>query len=177
MKKLRIILIFVSLFFIKTSFTSAQVSVSFNINSQPLWGPVSYDYVEYYYMPEYDLYYHAPKAKFVYLKGNKWLYSNTLPYRCRNADLYSTYKVVINEPKPYLKNIHYSNYYKKFKHDHYSQGIIRDSRDVKYTGRKDHPHNSHNNAGVKNQENEHREGYNQGNKKSSKKKGNKKGKN
>jgi hypothetical protein len=144
MKKLQILLIFVTLFLMKASIASAQVSVSFNINSQPLWGPVSYDYVEYYYLPEYDIYYDAPKAQFVYMKDNRWLFSGRLPYQYRNIDLYSTYKVVINEPKPYLRNDHYANHYKQYKHEHSKQELIRDSHDSKYTNRKNHPNKSQN---------------------------------
>lgn len=29
-----------------------RVSVNINIGSQPAWGPVGYDYVDYYYMPD-----------------------------------------------------------------------------------------------------------------------------
>jgi hypothetical protein len=139
MKKIQIILIFLALLVMKASLSSAQVSLNVNINSQPLWGPVAYDHVEYYYMPECDMYYYAPRSQFVYLKGNKWVFSNKLPYQHRNIDLYSTYKVVINESKPYLRNDHYSNYYKHFKQEHPKQEVIRDSRDSKYTKRKNHP--------------------------------------
>lgn len=142
MKKIQIVLIFLALFLMKASLTSAQVSLNVNINTQPLWGPVSYDHVEYYYMPEYGMYYYAPKAQFVYLKGNKWVFSNNLPYQHRNANLYSTYKVVINESKPYLRNDHFANTYKQYKQGHHQQDIIRDSHDAKYTVRKNHPNHA-----------------------------------
>lgn len=169
MNKLRILLIFVTLFLIKTSFTSAQISVNINIDSQPLWGPVAYDYVEYYYLPEYGIYYYAPKAQFVYRKGNKWLFSNKLPYQYRQANLYTTYKVVINEPKPYLRNDYYANNYKQYKQEHSKQDIIRDSHDSKYTKRKDHPNYSHKNVRIP----QHKNTYSTGNKNSSKDKSNK----
>jgi hypothetical protein len=175
MKKLRIILILVTLFLMKASFTSAQVSVTFNIESQPLWGPVSYDYVEYYYLPEYDIYYHAPKAQFVYKNGNKWMFSNRLPYQYRHADLFSTYKVVINEPNPYLRNDHYANNYKHFKHEHSKQDIIRDSHDSKYTMRKGHLHYSQNKAIAPQHKNTHPANNKSNNNNSSKSKGNKQG--
>ena len=47
---------------------SAQVSVSINIGSQPTWGPVGYDYVEYYYLPDIETYYYVPRRQFVYIK-------------------------------------------------------------------------------------------------------------
>jgi hypothetical protein len=142
MKRLRIVLIFATQFILNASLATAQVSLNVNISSQPLWGPVSHDHVEYYYMPEYGMYYYAPKAQFIYPKGNKWLFSNRLPYQYRNADLYSTYKVVINESNPYLRNDHFANYYKQYKQGHHQQDIIRDSHDEKYTVRKDHPNHA-----------------------------------
>lgn len=176
MKKLRLILIFVTLFFMKASFTSAQVSLSFNINSQPLWGPVSYDHVEYYYLPEYEMYYYAPRSQFIYLNGNKWVYSNSLPYQYRNADLYRTYKVVINEPKPYLRNDHYTNNYKQYKNEHSKQEIIRDSHDSKYTIRKNHPNHSKFKASPINYKNTRSDAQKSGNNNTSKKKDKKQGK-
>lgn len=110
----------------------AQVGISINIGQQPQWGPVSHDYVEYYYMPEYDLYYSAPQSQFIYLKGNKWVRVNSLPAHYSHVNLYNTYKVVINEPRPYLKHAYYSNHYKEYKVKHSKQVLIRDSKDPKY---------------------------------------------
>lgn len=139
MKKLFILLILVALLAIKSLFTTAQISIDTNINYQPLWGPISYDHVEYYYLPEYEMYYYAPWSQFVYKEGNKWLFSNQLPNHYRHADLFKTYKVVINETKPYLKNDFYANRFKQYKHEYSKQNLIRDSYDPKYTSRIDHP--------------------------------------
>jgi len=175
MKKLRIFLIIVTLFSIKATITSAQLSLNVNINTQPIWGPVSYDYVEYYYLPEYEMYYYAPKAQFIYLKGNKWIYSKSLPYQHRQADLYRTYKVVINESKPYLRNDHYKNEYKHFKNEHSKQDAIRDSHDSKYTMRKGHPHHAQNKTMAPQRNKVSPAGNKPNNKNSSKKNGNKEG--
>jgi hypothetical protein len=128
MKKIRIIIFFAALFLITPSGINAQVSVNININAQPQWGPDEYDYVEYYYLPEAGIYYYAPKKQFIYRHGNKWIFTSKLPYMYRNLDLYSTYKVVINEPRPYLRNNYYTSHYKKYKNSHSKQGNIRDSR-------------------------------------------------
>ncbi len=42
--------------------SQAQVSVQINIGDQPEWGPTGYDHVDYYYLPDYDIYYgnHIP---------------------------------------------------------------------------------------------------------------------
>ena len=53
----------------------AQVSVYVNIGVQPLWGPVGYDYVEYYYLPEIECYYYVPRRQYVYLSNGRWTFS------------------------------------------------------------------------------------------------------
>jgi hypothetical protein len=134
------------LFFIGTSRVNAQTGV-INLNLQPQWGPVEHDYVEYYYMPEYGIYYYAPVKKFIYQKGNKWLYVNSLPTQYRNIDLYQTYKVVINEPKPYLRNDYYASHYKEYKNARSKQVVIRDSQDSRYKkGNDRHIHPGYNSA-------------------------------
>jgi hypothetical protein len=172
MKKLNILFTFLTLFLLKASLCPAQVSLNVNINTQPLWGPVSYDFVEYYYLPEYDIYYYAPKSQFVYFKGNKWFFSNSLPYQYRNINLYSTYKVVINEPKPYLRHDYYKNEYQHFKNEHSKQDVIRDSHDSKYTMRKGHPDYSQNKSFTP-KNNSRRPETNKPDNNSSKKRGNK----
>jgi hypothetical protein len=132
MKKIVLVMFVMVLFFIATSKVSAQIGISINLNLQPQWGPVDNDYVEYYYLPEYDIYYNAPVRKFIYRKGNKWVTVSSLPSQYRNIDLYSTYKVVINEHKPYLRNDYYASHYKEYKNVHSKQVVIRDSQDSRY---------------------------------------------
>lgn len=122
--------------------TSAQVNVSINIGSQPLWGPVGYDVVEYYYLPDVEAYYYVPSRQFVYLSGGNWIFASSLPARYRSYNLYTGYKVVINEPKPYLHFANHKVKYAKFKGSRGSQVVIRDSRDPKYYVVKGHPGNS-----------------------------------
>jgi len=117
---------------------NAQIRLSVNIGSQPIWGPVGYDRVENYYMPEIESYYNVPSRKYTYMNNGRWVTSYNLPTRYVNYDLYRGYKVVINKPNPYLhfkddrlKYISYSN-----KHD---QQVIRDSREEKYYVNKNHP--------------------------------------
>lgn len=117
----------------------AQLNVNVNIGSQPLWGPTGYDHVDYYYLPEIESYYNIPKKQFVYLNGNDWVFANNLPARYSNYDLYNGYKVVINEPQPYLNFKNDKVKYAKFKGKK-NEMIIRDSRDSKYYVVKGHPH-------------------------------------
>jgi hypothetical protein len=111
--------------------TDAQLSISFNISSQPKWGPVGYNYVQYYYLPDIDCYYYVPAKQFVYLSGGEWIHSVLLPPMYRNYNLYNGYKVVINEPHPYLNHSYYHNRYASYR-GRIGQSIIRDSRDPRY---------------------------------------------
>lgn len=119
--------------------SSAQVSVTANIGSQPLWGPVGYDRVDYYYLPDVESYYYVPKRQFVYLDNNKWNFSTALPSRHRGYDLYNGYKVVINSKDAYRNfdkdRVRYAKY-KKVK----GQKAIKYSNDPRYRVIKGHPH-------------------------------------
>jgi hypothetical protein len=119
--------------------SSAQVNVNVNIGSQPLWAPVGYDYVEYYYLPAIESYYYVPKRQFIYMDGGRWNFSYSLPSRYSGYDLDRGYKVVINVNNAYRNfdrdRIRYAKY-KKVR----GQKIIRYSNDPRYYVVKDHPH-------------------------------------
>jgi hypothetical protein len=110
---------------------NAQISVNINIGQQPAWGPVGYDHVDFYYLPDINVYYDVVRAQYVYQNGSQWIYAQNLPSRYRNFDIYNSYKVVVNEARPYLNNKVYAARYAKYKGQH-NQQIIRDSRDTKY---------------------------------------------
>ena len=115
----------------------AQLNVNINIGSQPLWGPTGYDHVDYYYMPDINTYYYVPSKQYVYQENNKWVWRNRLPASHSDYNLYNGYKVVVNEPTPYLRNNVYKEKYNM--HAQVIQPAIRDSRDTKYYVVKGHP--------------------------------------
>ena len=126
--------------------SNAQISIHLNIGSQPAWGPTGYDYVDYYYMPDMDVYYNVPQRQFVYLEGNRWIFASSLPARYNGYNLYNSYKVVVNEPRPYLHADVYRARYAKYKGGRGPrQVIIRDSHDQRYKnngpGNSDHQDN------------------------------------
>lgn len=132
----------------KNADAQVRVNVNVNIASQPLWGPVGYDYVDYYYLPDIECYYYVPKKEFVYLSGNRWIFSTSLPTRYRNYDLNTGYKVVVNEPRAYLHFKQDRARYSSFRNNH-TQVIIRNSNEPKYFVVKGHPkykapHNKYN---------------------------------
>jgi hypothetical protein len=122
--------------------TSAQ-GLQVNISLQPVWGPVGFDHADYYYFPDIEAYYDVPQHQFVYREGGNWVFAAALPPRFGHFDLYHAYKVVINEPKPYLHHDIYLKKYAAYKGRH-DQPVIRDSHDQKYYVIKDHPdHNKY----------------------------------
>src|SRR4051812_27406751 len=127
MKK-TIILLAVMLF---TLSSYAQVNVQINIGAQPVWGPVGYDYVDYYYMPDIETYYSVPTRQYTYFDGGRWITTRSLPARYSTYNVYNSYKVVINEPSPWLRHDRYRSEYVKYKGNH-GQQIIRNSHDEKY---------------------------------------------
>jgi hypothetical protein len=136
-----------ALFLSAVAFNNAksQVRVNINIGSQPVWGPAGYDYVEYYYLPDIEAYYYVPRHQYVYLSGNRWVFSYSLPPRYSNYDVYSGYKVVVNEPRPYLHFQTDRERYSRYRGNH-SQMIIRNSDEPKYYVVKGHPKYKGNNG-------------------------------
>ena len=132
---------------------NAQIRISINANivSQPVWGPTGYDYARYYYLPDIDAYYSIPNHTFVYLEGGNWVFGESLPDRF-HYDLYHGYKVVVNEPRPYLHADVYRTKYSQYRGWQGKQDVIRDSRDNRYYVIINHPmHGSY-------REDEHRQG-------------------
>jgi hypothetical protein len=121
--------------------TFAQVTFRANITAQPIWGPVGYDHVEYYYLPDIDVYYSVPRHKYIYMDDGNWVARSYLPPSHRDYDMYKARKVVINEPKPYL---HHKDFRVKYgsSNEHSNQQSIRDSNESKYFANKNHPEHS-----------------------------------
>ncbi len=121
--------------------TEAQVRLNVNVNigSQPQWGPSGYDYVEYYYLPDIETYYYVPTRQFIYLSGGNWVFATSLPARYRSYNLYTGYKVVVNQPKAYIYYHSHKVKYAKYKGNH-SQIIIKTNKGPKY---KSHQGNGH----------------------------------
>jgi hypothetical protein len=112
--------------------TKAQVNLNINIGSQPQWGPTGYDHVDYYYLPDADAYYNVPARQYVYQNNGSWVWRNSLPSQYSGFDLYNSYKVVMNTPRPYLSHQTHLKEYSKYKGYKGKQGNIRDSKDPRY---------------------------------------------
>jgi hypothetical protein len=133
MKKILLTAILISTAIIFRANAQVAVSANINIGNQPMWGPSGYDHVDYYYLPDVDMYYYVPTQQFVYFQNNQWVYNNCLPYAYRNFDLYHSYKVVVNEPRPYMNNAYYRSRYAGYRNWNQPQPMWRD-----YQGRGDY---------------------------------------
>lgn len=129
MKKLSLLLAIGALC-LPISYARAQVQVSVNVNVgvQPQWGPTGYDRVDYYYLPAIETYYNVPQHQFIYFEGGRWIFAASLPARCSNYDLYGGYKVVINEPRPWLHHDMYRTRYIQYRECQNRQPVLRDAR-------------------------------------------------
>jgi hypothetical protein len=110
---------------------NAQLHVNVNIGVQPAWGPVGYDYAEYYYLPDIEAYYCVPSRQFVYFDDNRWITSSYLPGRWTDYDLYSGYKIVMNERQPWNHFNNDRSRYAPYRYRH-DQIVIRDGRGGNY---------------------------------------------
>lgn len=108
--------------------SKAQVNLNINIGHQPQWGPLGYDYARYYYMPELDVYYDVSNRNYTYYDGRRWTSHRSLPKRYHGFDLYRTYKVVINDARPWRNHkIHHQKYRRYAKN--YKQANRRNHRE------------------------------------------------
>ncbi|GAA4092032.1 hypothetical protein [Mucilaginibacter panaciglaebae] len=130
MKKILLTAVLVISCFAFKADAQLRISLGLNIGSQPDWGPVGYDHAEYYYMPDVDAYYDVPNHQYVYLEGRRWTRAEVLPARY-HFDPYNNYKVVVNEPTPWVHAATYRTKYKGYK-GRRGQTVIRDSREAKY---------------------------------------------
>ena len=112
MKTLKSTLLAIALFF--AGVLHAQVAVTVNIDSPPMWGPAGYSDVHYYYLPDVQAYYDVPASMFIYQSGGVWIHRTYLPIRYRNYDLYRGYKVVMTDYHGHSPYDHYKQHKVKY---------------------------------------------------------------
>ncbi len=123
--------IIVALLLFTTFNSRAQVSVNVNIGTPPVWASPRNVRVDYYFLPEIDAYYDVPAQRFIYISNGRWIRSVSLPYRYRNYDLYTGYKVVVNELRAYRHYQTHRQQYSRYRGNR-SQVVIRNSHEEKY---------------------------------------------
>lgn len=136
---MRHLLAFITALFLSSTLDAqVRADLSSNVDHQPMWGPTGYDRVEYYYLPDIEVYYSVALHRFSYNERGYWISRPSLPSRCREYDLYTSYKVVVNEPAPYRNHKKYKEQFSSYK-GRRDQQAIRDSRDPKYFVNNNHP--------------------------------------
>lgn len=108
--------------------SQAQINVNINLSSQPEWGPTGYNHVDYYYLPDMDVYYYVPSKQYIYQENNNWVWRNSLPAKYRGHDMYNSYKVVMNTKTPYLNHGNHVKQYSSFKNKKGAQNSLKDYR-------------------------------------------------
>ena len=112
MKALKLIVFSIALFL--GSALYGQLAVNVNRGSPPLWGPVGYSGVRYYYLPDVEAYYDVQTSMFIYDNRGTWIYRTYLPGRYRSYDLYSGYKVVMTDYRGNTPYVHFKEYKMKY---------------------------------------------------------------
>lgn len=112
MKNLKLLAIGAVLFL--SNAMSAQTSININIGSPPQWGPMGYDNVRYYYLPDVEAYYDINSSMFIYYQGGGWIHMAYLPQQYRGYDLYGGYKVVMTDYRGNRPYVHFAEYKRKY---------------------------------------------------------------
>jgi len=112
MKTIKLIGIGILLLF--SGLVKGQVSVSVNIGSPPMWGPIGYAEAHYYYLPDVEAYYDIDAEMFIYFENDIWVHRVYLPVIYQNYDLYSGYKVVLTDYHGNEPYIHYDQHRSKY---------------------------------------------------------------
>jgi hypothetical protein len=96
-------------------FLAAQTSVNVTIGQAPQWGPMGYNNVRYYYLPDVEAYYDLNSSMFIYYGGGVWLYRSYLPSHYKQYDLYKGYKVVMTDYRGETPYTHFKEHRVKYK--------------------------------------------------------------
>ncbi|AOW10338.1 hypothetical protein [Flavobacterium gilvum] len=160
--------IIIGLLFFTASTTQAQVAVDVNIGTPnvnihvgtpPVWGPVGYDDVDYYYLPDIQVYYDIRASQYIYFGNGRWIRSRYLPSRCRDYDLYHGYKVVLADYHGHTPYAYYDKhkvkYYKGYKGE---PQRMRGPYQVRYEDR-DNDHYDKGNHGKEHHDNGNHNGH------------------
>ncbi len=175
MKKLNLVL--TGTFLLIAVTMQSQFSMSFNFGTPPLWGPVGYSQVQYYYLPDVEAYYDVLSHMFIYFSGATWVHRASLPSRYHDCDLYRGHKVVMPDyhgGTPYSHFKEHKMKYTKGYHWNQQKTIGERPGNGNSGGNKPHDGKSYNQGG-KGNDNGHGNGHDKNNK-DKKDHGNKNGK-
>jgi hypothetical protein len=93
---------------------SAFAQVTVYVGTPPLWGPVGYSNVQYYYLPDVESYYDVHNARFIYYERGTWVHRKYLPRQYRSYNLYNGYKVVMTDYRGNSPYAHFKDHKYKY---------------------------------------------------------------
>ncbi|GGD20592.1 hypothetical protein [Flavobacterium orientale] len=112
--RIKKLIILASILVLFTMCAPSRPAVVYQPEPPPMWGPVGYDQVRYYYFPDMMVYYDVHSSMFIYPRGNRWVSAYYLPNHYGHFDLYNSYKVGLMDyygPSPYNNfNMHMQQY-------------------------------------------------------------------
>lgn len=108
----------------------SQVSVNVNFGTPPVWAPADRVEVQYYYLPEVDVYYDVPAERFIYIRNGRWHRSAALPARYSGYNLRGANVVYITD---YRGNAPYK-FHKSHKVKYGNRGTVYVVKDGKHKG-------------------------------------------
>lgn len=130
-------LIAVGIILLVSSTSNAQISISLNIGTPPVYHNSGNVVVDYYYLPDIQSYYDARANVYVYLERGNWTRSRNLPNQYRNYDAQNCYKVALNDyhgNQPYKNfNNDRTRYYVGYRGENQKQVVNRNNNRVVYT--------------------------------------------
>lgn len=114
----------------------ATAGVTYQNYTPPSWAPPYDDVssIQYYYFPDYDMYYDVWNNQFWYSNNGAWQSCVGLPPMYSNVDLNTSYMVLVNKKyhTPWNDNDYYARNYPAHSYDSYKD-IVVNNRIVKNT--------------------------------------------
>jgi hypothetical protein len=132
--KMLLVLLFAGI--LATTLNSCTVSseLSYQTYTPPAWAPPYDDVssIQYYYFPDYDMYYDVWGSQFWYNSNGVWVPSATLPPAYADVNLYNSYVVLVNKKyaTPWVRHDYFVKNYPPHVYDNY-QNIVVTNRIVK----------------------------------------------
>ena len=107
--------------------------------TNPVWAPVYYSGVRYYYIPDIETFYDLTNQDFVYLDDGQWLFSYGLPPMYAGFDLFDAFVIALDVDvfQPWMHHQFYvSNYPRYYYRSVYKETEVTNIRGFNENGEK-----------------------------------------
>ena len=74
---------------------------------------------EFYYYPDYDMYYDVVARQYVYFDAGRWIFAANLPRMYRDYDFAHARRFYVNEARPFARADYYRNTYRNNRNNNY----------------------------------------------------------